>query len=127
MSRRPGFGGRKPSKTNRSAGTPAADRAATTADAPGIGTTGTSASRQSRTSRKPGSDTPGGTGVRHQRDAGARLEPPQELGPAAGLVLLEVRDDRRSHPVRLEQAAGPAGVLGGDEVGLPKDARGRAA
>ena len=66
----------------------------------------------------------GRAGVRHERDPRARLEPPQQLGPAAGLVVLEVRDERRAHPVRLEQAPGPAGVLGGDEVGLSKDAEG---
>ena len=51
--------GGKPSNTNRSAGTPAADSAATTALEPGTGTTGTPAARASRTSRKPGSEMPG--------------------------------------------------------------------
>ena len=59
FSRRPGLIGRKPSKVNRSAGIPAADSAVATAEAPGIGTTGTPAARASRTSRKPGSEIPG--------------------------------------------------------------------
>src|SRR5262245_16698566 len=57
--RLPGFTGRNPSKTKRSAGTPAAESAAATADGPGTGTTSMPAARASRTSRKPGSEMPG--------------------------------------------------------------------
>src|SRR5437762_886238 len=49
------FGGRNPTKTNRSASSPAADTAAATAEGPGIGTTGCPASCAARTRRAPGS------------------------------------------------------------------------
>ncbi len=47
--RGPGRVGRNPSKTNRSAGRPATDTNAVTADGPGIGTTGTPAASAPRT------------------------------------------------------------------------------
>src|SRR3989441_284132 len=58
-SRLPGFTGRNPSNTNRSAGRPEAESAATTAAGPGIGTTATPWARAPPTSRMAGSEIPG--------------------------------------------------------------------
>src|SRR5512145_797123 len=59
LRRRPGFTGRNPSNTTRSAGMPATERAAVSAEAPGTGTTVTPAALASRTSMKPGSESAG--------------------------------------------------------------------
>ena len=53
------FTGRNPSKKNRSAGSPATVSAASSAEAPGIGTTRTPAAMAAPTSRAPGSDSSG--------------------------------------------------------------------
>ena len=57
--RAPSFGGRKPSKKNRSVGRPATASAASAADGPGTAFTGNPASQAARTSLKPGSEISG--------------------------------------------------------------------
>ena len=56
---RPFFAGKKPSKTKRSMGSAEATKAGKTADAPGKHSTSTPCCTHSRTSKNPGSLTPG--------------------------------------------------------------------
>ena len=56
-------------------------------------------------------------GVRHQRDRGAVGEPAQQLGPRLRGIVVVVGRQRGRDGVAVEQLAGDAGVLAGDQVG----------
>lgn len=66
----------------------------------------------------------GGAGVGDERDDGAGAEAVGDLGGTAGFVEPEVRDHGLPDVEVLEELAGVAGVLGGDEVTVPEDAEG---
>ena len=115
--RAPSFGGRKPSKKKRSVGRPATASAASAADGPGAASMAWPASQAARTSLKPGIGNQRRAGVGHQRDRLAGGEPRQQLRPRRGGVVLVVGRQRRGDAVMVEQPAGHAGVLAGDQVG----------
>ena len=56
-------------------------------------------------------------GIGDQRDRFAVGKPRQQLRPRLGGVVLVIGRQRRRDAVMLEQLAGDAGVLAGDDVG----------
>ncbi len=56
-------------------------------------------------------------GIRNQRDGGAVGEPAQQHRPRLGGIVLVIGRERRCDGVAVEQFAGDAGVLAGDQVG----------
>ncbi len=113
----PSFGGRKPSKKNRSVGRPATASAASAADGAGHrvdGVTGL-ARRAHQLEARIGNERRAGVGDERDRFAGG--EPRQELRPRRRGVVLVVGRQRRRDAVVVEQLAGDAGVLAGDHVG----------
>ena len=78
-------------------------------------------SRQRRTRRKPGSETPGVPASVTSAIRAPRLEPAHELGPAARLVVLEVARRAAPAPRTLEERPRPPRVLGRDQVHLAQD------
>ena len=115
--RAPSFGGRKPSKKNRSVGRPATASAASAADGPGTAVTGKSglAGRAHQLEARIGNERRAGVG--HQRDRLARGEPRQELRPRRRGVVLVVGRQRRRDAVVVEQLPRDPRVLAGDQVG----------
>ncbi len=65
-----------------------------------------------------------GAGVGDERDGGACTEAVGDLGGASGLVEPEVGDHGLPDVEVLQELAGVAGILGGDEVALAEDAEG---
>ena len=113
----PSLAGRKPSKKNRSVGSPAMLSAASAAAAPGTVTTTYPASRAARTSLKPGSDSSGVPASDTRAMAFACGEPRQKLGPRDCGVVLVVRRQRGRYAVVVEELAGDPRVLAGDHIG----------
>ena len=113
----PSFGGRKPSKKNRSVGRPATVSAASAAEAPGTAVTACPASRAARTSLKPGSEISGVPASDTSATASPAASRCQELRPRRRGVVLVIGRQRRRDAVMVEQLAGDARVLAGDQVG----------
>ena len=113
----PSFGGRKPSKKNRSVGRPATASAASAADGPGSGGDGVAgvAGVAHELEARIGDERR--AGVRYQRDRFAGGEPCQELRPRRGGVVLVVGRERCGDAVMVEQLARDPRVLAGDQVG----------
>jgi len=59
----------------------------------------------------------GRAGVGHQRHRGAVREPRQDFRPRFRGVVLVIGRERGRYPVVVDQLAGDAGILAGDEVG----------
>ena len=116
--------GAKPSKQNRSAGSPETASAVVTADGPGRQLTGNPASHAGR--HQP---VAGVVDHRHARvaDHQHRRAAPDlvdQRGHPRRLVLVEQADDLARDPdvQRLRQRPDPAGVLGGDHIGAAQGA-----
>ena len=97
----PALRGRKPSKKKRSMGSPEATRAQTTADGPGITSTGRPASSATSTRRWPGSLTPG----MPASETKAMCAPPAIRSSMPGMREARTFSSARSSGVRIPKWA----------------------
>ena len=111
------FGGRNPSKKKRSVGKPAHGKRGERRGGPGSAVTAWPASCAARTSLKPGSETSGVPASDTSATAAPVGEPRQQLRPRLGGVVLVIGRERRRDAVVVEELAGDARVLAGDQVG----------
>ena len=111
------FAGRKPSKKNRSVGRPLTVSAASTADAPGSAVTSRALLARRAHQLVAGVGDQRRAGIGDQRDGRAFGEPRQQLRPRLGGVVVVIGRQRGGDAVMVEQLAGHAGVLAGDQVG----------
>ena len=114
----PRLRGRNPAKRQWSAGSALATSAASAADGPGSTSTSSPAATQRAHQHEAGVGDQRHAGVGDERDDLAVVHALDELGRARLLVLLVVADELAGDAVVLEQRAGAAGVLAGDQVGL---------
>ena len=111
------LGGRKPSKKNRSVGSPATDKAVRTADAPGIAITRVTGVMSRPHQLVAGIRYQRRARVRHQCDRLAVREASEQLRPRFGGVMFVVRREWRCDAVTFGQLAGDAGILAGNDIG----------
>ena len=125
--RAPALAGRKPSKKNRSVGSPATVSAVSTAEAPGAAMTGMAGRHGVAHQPVARIGDQRRAGIGDQRDGAPGGEPFEDFRPRRLGVVVVIGDQRRRQAVMVEQLAGDAGVLAGDEIGGGQNFERRAA
>ena len=115
--------GRNPRNKNSSLGRPEADRAASSADGPGMGTTGMWWRIARVTRRWPGSETNGMPASLTSATVGAAFHGQHQFGGARQFIVLVIADERLMNFEMIEQLQGVPRIFAGDLVDFLQNAQ----